>query len=89
MVYEVVESIDLRDRPGAPIEERVTGPFEREDEAIAAARALRAAFAASGRPDYAWWVVRQRGATLARWIADSQSAKEFVLDLRTGSLVER
>jgi hypothetical protein len=89
MVYEVVESIDLRDRPGAPIEERVTGPFEREDEAIAAARALRGAFAATGRPDYAWWVVRQRGATLARWIADSQSEKEFVLDLRTGSLVER
>jgi hypothetical protein len=89
MAFEVVESIDLRDRPGAPIEERVKGPFQTEDDAIGAARTLRGEFMATGRPDYAWWVVRQEGATLARWIADSQSEKEFVLDLRTGSLVER
>ncbi|HEY5686561.1 MAG TPA: hypothetical protein VIY70_14415 [Acidimicrobiia bacterium] len=89
MGYEVVESVDLRDRPGAPIEERVTGSFRSEDDAIATARSMRSQFMATGRLDYAWWVVRQEGATLARWIADSQSEKEFVLDLRTGSLVER
>ena len=88
MIYEVVESIDLRDRPGAPIQEQQLGVFEDEQEAISIGRAAREAFVATGKLDYAWWIVREEGATLARWIADSQSEKEFVLDLRTGSLVE-
>lgn len=88
MIYEVVESIDPRDRPGAPVQERQLGVFEDENEAIEVGRAARDAFAATGKDDYAWWVVREQGATLARWIADSQSDKEFVLDLRTGSLIE-
>ena len=88
MVFEVVESIDPRDRPGAPVQERELGVFEDENEAIEVGRGARDAFAATGNDDYAWWVVREQGATLARWIADSQSDKEFVLDLRTGSLVE-
>lgn len=88
MIYEVVESIDPKDRPGAPIQEQQLGVFEDEDQAIEVARAARDAFAATGKDDYAWWIVRQEGATLARWIADSRSTKEFVLDLRTGSLVE-
>jgi hypothetical protein len=33
-------------------------------------------------------VVRKKGATLAEFIADSKSAKEFVLDIRSGQLVE-
>jgi hypothetical protein len=32
--------------------------------------------------------VRSPGARLARWIADSQSDREFALDLTTGQLVE-
>ena len=37
---------------------------------------------------YAWWVVRQQGAKLAHFIADSKSDKEFVLDLTSGQLIE-
>jgi hypothetical protein len=33
-------------------------------------------------------VVRQPGARLAQFISDSRSAKEFVLDLSTGQLIE-
>jgi predicted nicotinamide N-methyase len=42
----------------------------------------------SGREDYAWWIVRQPGARLARWIADNHTGKEYVLDLTSGELVE-
>ena len=37
---------------------------------------------------YAWWVVREPGAQLARWIADNHSHKEFAVDVRSGALVE-
>lgn len=88
MPYEAVENVDPRDRPGAAVEERLLGTFPTEDEAIEIARAARDRFAQSGRDDYAWWLVRAPGETLARWIADSGSHKEFVLDLRSGELVE-
>lgn len=88
MSFEAVESIDPRDRPGAMIEETVLGTYESEDDAIEVARNARDLFRESGRQDYAWWVVRVPGMTLSRWIADSSSEKEFVLDLRTGELVE-
>jgi hypothetical protein len=88
MPFEVVEQIDPRDRPGAPIEENILGTFDMEDDAITVGRAARDAFLESGNHDYAWWIVRVPGMTLARWIADSTSDKEFVLDLRTGELVE-
>jgi hypothetical protein len=38
--------------------------------------------------EYAWWLVRENGARLANFIADSNSDKEFVLDLTSGELVE-
>lgn len=88
MPYEAVENIEPRDRPGAPPEARVLGTRNSEDEAIAVAREARESFLQSGRLDYAWWIVREPGMTLARWIADSTSEKEFVLDLRSGELVE-
>lgn len=88
MAFEAVESMELRGHFGEPVEERVLGTTATEDEAIEMARTARAAFMESGRHDFAWWVVRQPGMTLARWIADSSSAKEFVLDLRSGELVE-
>lgn len=88
MAFEAVENIELRDHFGEPVEERILGTVETEDEAIELARAARAAFMETGRHDYAWWVVRQPGMTLARWIADSSSSREFVLDLRSGELVE-
>lgn len=84
-MFEVAEFIDRRDMPGAPPEESILGTFQDETEAVERARTARAAFTGD---DYAWWIVRQPGATLARWIADSRSHKEFVLDLTTGELVE-
>ena len=39
MIYEVVESIDPRDRPGAPVQEHRLGVFGDEQQAIAKARA--------------------------------------------------
>lgn len=88
MSFETVENIELRDRPGSPVEERILGMPETEAEAIELGRAARQAFLESGRHDYAWWIVREPGMTLARWIADSTSSKEFALDLTSGVLVE-
>jgi hypothetical protein len=88
-VFEAVQSIDSRDRPGSPIEETNLGAFESESQAVEVARAARAQFFAAERTDFAWWIVRPVGARLASWIADSNSDKEFVLDLRSGQLVER
>jgi hypothetical protein len=85
-MFEAVEFIDRNERPGEPPEERLLGTFNDEAEAIARARTMRDAF--SHTEDYAWWIVRQTGAQLARWIADSRSHKEFVLDLTSGELVE-
>jgi hypothetical protein len=88
-VFEAVQNVDHRDRPGAPAEETLIGRFDTEADAIDAARGARSQFLASHRDDFAWWIVRQSGARLARWIADSSSDKEFVLDLRSGQLVEQ
>ncbi|HSJ29475.1 MAG TPA: hypothetical protein VLB67_14805 [Acidimicrobiia bacterium] len=88
MLYEAVENVELRDRPGAPLEERVLGTVASEEAAIELCREARQAFVEAGRHDYGWWIVREPGMTLARWIADSSTSKEFVLDLRSGELVE-
>jgi hypothetical protein len=88
-MFEAVQHIDYRDRPGAPIEETHIGTYATEADALEAARAARASFMSSGRLDFAWWIVRPVGARLAHWIADSNSEKEYVLDLRSGQLVER
>lgn len=85
-MYEAVEFIEPRLPVGAPIQERVIGAFSEEKDAVEAGRAAREAF--EQNDDYAWWIVRERGAQLARWIADNRSHKEFALDLRTGTLIE-
>lgn len=88
-MYEAVQSVDSRERPGSPIEETNLGTFDHEADAIEAARSARSAFFDSGATDFAWWIVRPSGAKLAHWIADSNSDREFVLDLRSGQLVEQ
>lgn len=88
-MYEAVQNIDSREHPGSPIEETRLGVFDVESDAIEAARKARRVFFDSGQSDFAWWIVRPDGARLAHWIADSNSDKEFVLDLRSGQLVER
>lgn len=87
-VYVVVENIELRDRPGLPPVERLIGTYPTAAEALDVGRKLWGDYTESGRLDYAWWVVRREGSTLAEWIADSRSSKEFVVDLRSGQLVE-
>jgi len=77
--------------PGMPFpgtEETVLGVYDDEAEAIAAGRRAWQEFRASGSRDVAWWIVRAEGEELARWIADSASEKDRVLDLRTKKLVE-
>lgn len=66
----------------------VIDEFGDEVTAVEAARRARQAFKATGSEDYAWWIVRKSGATLAEFIADSKSDKEFVLDMTSGQLVE-
>ncbi len=85
-MFETVEFVEL-DRATEP-SETVLGEFAEELDAIEAARAARDHYATTGSEDYAWWIVREKGARLANFIADSKSPKEFVLDLTSGELVE-
>ena len=92
MTYEVVEFIELAFQPGRstpPPAESILGTFENEEEAVAVAREARDGFIReNGIRRDAWWLVRQHGSQLATWIADASSDREFVLDLRTGELIE-
>lgn len=85
-MFEAVQYIDRKADPTAPPEETVLGEYRDEADAVEMARSARDVF--TDAEDYAWWLVRQSGARLARWIADSRSDKEFVLDLTSGELVE-
>lgn len=85
-VFEAVQFVEERDKAD-PVE-TVLDSSDVELEMVAAARAARLGFMESGADEYAWWVVREEGAFLALFIADSKSDKEFVLDLSSGELVE-
>ncbi len=87
-MYEVVENIELRDRPGLPPTSRLVGSYVNAAEALEVGRRLWREYAESGRLDYAWWTVKKEGSSVAEWIADSRSSKEFALDIRSGQLVE-
>lgn len=82
------EAVQFIERSAVEPEETPLGQFGSESDAVEAARDARQAFAESGSDDYAWWIVREKGARLANFIADSKSDKEFVLDLRSGELME-
>ncbi|HSJ82463.1 MAG TPA: hypothetical protein VLA91_01450 [Acidimicrobiia bacterium] len=85
-MFEAVQFVEVRDREEP--DQVVIGTFADEIGAVEATRAAKAEYAESGSDDFAWWVVRQSGARLAQFIADSRSDKEFVLDLTTGQLIE-
>lgn len=85
-MFEAVEFIEVRTSPDPS--QTVLGEFVEEVDAVDSARTARARFLDSSSTDYAWWIVRKKGARLANFIADSKSEKEFVLDLRTGELIE-
>ena len=86
-MFEVVEFVEHE--PGQLALEARLGRSNDLDDAIAIARRAWQEFeqADTGHA-YAWWVVREPGAQLARWIADNKSHKEFVVDLRSGALVQ-
>jgi len=90
-IYTATEYREPALEPGmayqGPIETLI-GSFNDEREAIEAARRLWRDFRASDSHDVAWWIVRKDGEGLARWIAESRSSVERVLDLRTNALVE-
>jgi hypothetical protein len=85
-MFETVEFVedDSRAEPRAT----VLGEFESEEDAVALARDGKAQFMQRGSGLYAWWVVRRKGASVAEFISDSKSDKEFVLDLNSGELIE-
>lgn len=90
-MFEAVEFIEEEVAPGRPAPnptENILGAFEVEADAVTRARAARVGFMNADRGVYAWWIVRDQGARLANWIADSRSDREFALDLTSGELIE-
>jgi hypothetical protein len=85
-MFEAVEFTEVRGRDEP--DQRVIATYPDEISAVEAVRAAKTDFVETGSEDFAWWVVRQPGATLAQFISDSRSDKEFVLDLTTGQLIE-
>lgn len=85
-MFEAVQFIEVR--AGADPQELVLGEFQDESDAVTAARAAKVAFIGTGSDEFAWWIVREDGAELANFIADSKSSREFVLDLTSGQLLE-
>ncbi|HEY5889161.1 MAG TPA: hypothetical protein VIW94_00485 [Acidimicrobiia bacterium] len=85
-MFEAVEFVEVS-RLGEP-RQTLINEFADEASAVEAARQARKEFLETGSDDYAWWIVRKSGATLAEFIADSKSNKEFVLDITSGQLVE-
>ena len=69
-------------------QETLLGTFDNEADAVLVARAAWNEFRTKETADVAWWVVRANDEELARWIADSRSEFERVLDLTTQQLVE-
>jgi hypothetical protein len=85
-MFEAVEFVEISGL--AEPRQTLIDEFADETTAVEAARAARKRFLETGSPDYAWWIVRKTGANLAEFIADSKSAKEFVLDITSGQLIE-
>jgi hypothetical protein len=87
-MYEAIEYVE-EERDGIPTGtslETLLGTFESEDEAVARARAARAAY--GDRHEYAWWIVREQGGRIALWIVDSRSGREFLMDLTKEEIVD-
>lgn len=90
-MFQTVRYVEEETRPGrvSPVPTvREVGRYTTETAAVKAARRSMAEYFRSGRPEYAWWIVRQDGQQLANWIADSRTRREFVVDLTTSKLVE-
>jgi hypothetical protein len=89
--FEAMQFVEPAFGPGETFpgtQETRLGFFASEEEAIGVAREAWRTHRASESRDVAWWIVRTPGETMARWIADSRSPVERVLDLRSNQLVE-
>jgi hypothetical protein len=87
-VYEF-EAIQFIEHIGkADLDETHLGTFWDEADAVRVTRTALRKYLAEGNTEYAWWVVRVKGARLANFIVDSRSEREFMVDLRTGELLE-
>lgn len=89
--FETVQFVEPAFGPGESFPGTVEtnlGIFADEGDAIEVARDAWLKHRESASHDVAWWIVRVPGETLARWIADSRSPVERVLDLRTHQLVD-
>ena len=88
-MFELIEYREPAGPPtGDPPRETHLGTFDQEADAITVGRDAWRAHRATGSRDVVWWLVRVPGESLARWIADSASPTERVLDLTTNRLVE-
>ena len=90
MAFELIEFREPVPVPGEPFRgtiETHLGTFDSEADAVSTGRRAWQAGRAEGTKDVMWWIVRVPGETLARWIADSASPTEQVLDLTTNTLV--
>lgn len=90
-MYTATEYREPALEPGMPYQgpiETLIGMYKEERDAIEAGRQRWKDFRMSDSRDVAWWIVRREGEGLARWIAESRSSIERVLDLRTNELVE-
>lgn len=86
-MFEIVQFVEHE--PGDEAVVTHLGLSDDFDRAVAIARKTWQEFEEADNGEaYAWWVVREPGAQLARWIADNHSHKEFVVDVRSGALVE-
>ena len=83
-MFEIVQFVESG--PGDETLQTVVGESSSLERAIEIARQACRDFQGDGA--YAWWVVREPGQQLARWISDNKSHKEFTVDLRSGALVE-
>ncbi|MCI0425255.1 MAG: hypothetical protein L0Z49_06010 [Actinobacteria bacterium] len=84
--YEAVQYVEHIGK--ADIDETLLGVFGEEADAVRIVRSAVRRYHREGNSEYAWWVVRVQGARLANFIVDSRSEKEFIVDLRTGELIE-
>lgn len=90
-VFTATQFVEPALEPGQRYEgpqETALGTFSEEAAAIDTARRAWLAFRQVESHDVAWWIVKKQGEDLARWIADSRSDFERVLDLTTRQLVE-
>ncbi len=86
-MFEIVQFVEHR--PGDQAVETRLGQSANYEDAVKTARRAWQEFETTESGEaYAWWVVREPGAQLARWIADNHSHKEFAVDVRSGALVE-